>query len=60
MAKEQKKQPKKTEEKKPTVKKSDKEKKSGKGRVLRFREYDRLADHFEKYCDVDRILKEIK
>lgn len=32
---------------------------SGKGRSARFREYDRLADHFEKYCDVDNILKEI-
>ena len=40
-------------------KKKLKERKPGKGRVARFREYDRLADHFEKYCDVDRILKTI-
>ena len=40
-------------------KKKIKERKSGKGRVARFREYDRLADHFERYCDVDRILSGI-
>lgn len=40
-------------------KKKIKERKSGKGRVARFREYDRLADHFEKYCDMERILKQI-
>ncbi len=34
-------------------------KKSGKGRISRFREYDRLADHFEKYCNVERIYSEI-
>lgn len=33
-----------------------KERSPGKGRTSRFREYDRLADHFEKYCDVERIL----
>jgi adenosylcobyric acid synthase len=33
-----------------------KERRPGKGRMSRFREYDRLADHFEKYCDVERIL----
>jgi adenosylcobyric acid synthase len=36
-------------------KKRIKERKAGKGRVTRFREYDRLADHFEKYCDVEKI-----
>jgi adenosylcobyric acid synthase len=40
-------------------KKRIKERKPGKGRALRFREYDRLADHFEKYCDIERIMKEI-
>jgi adenosylcobyric acid synthase len=40
-------------------KKRIKERKPGKGRVARFREYDRLADHFGRYCDVDRILKDI-
>jgi adenosylcobyric acid synthase len=40
-------------------KKAIKEKRPGKGRAARFREYDRLADHFEKYCDVEKILKEI-
>ncbi len=40
-------------------KKKIKEKKSGSSRIARFREYDRLADHFEKYCDVERILQEI-
>ena len=30
--------------------------KPGYGRRARFRQYDRLADHFEKYCDVTRIL----
>ena len=37
-------------------KKGIKEKRPGKGRVVRFREYDRLADHFEKYCDVEKII----
>ncbi|MBN1905877.1 MAG: cobyric acid synthase [Deltaproteobacteria bacterium] len=37
-------------------KKGIKEKRAGKGRVARFREYDRLADHFEKYCDVEKII----
>ena len=40
-------------------KKRIKERNPGKGRVSRFKEYDRLADHFEKCCDVERILKEI-
>lgn len=31
------------------------ERKPGRGRIARFREYERLADHFEKYCDVERI-----
>jgi adenosylcobyric acid synthase len=38
-------------------KKGIKERKSRKGRVSRLREYDRLADHFEKYCDVEGIIK---
>ncbi len=29
------------------------------GRLARFHQYDRLADHFEKYCDVDGILEMI-
>ncbi|MDM7920103.1 MAG: cobyric acid synthase, partial [Methanosarcina sp.] len=37
-------------------KKRLKEKKAGKGRMARFREYDHLADHFEKYCDVEKII----
>lgn len=40
-------------------KKGIKEKRSGKSRAARFREYDRLADHFEKYCDIGRIVKRI-
>ncbi len=40
-------------------KKKIKLKKSGMGRVARFKEYDRLADHFEKYCDIGRIIKGI-
>ena len=36
-----------------------KERRPGKGRAARFREYDRLADHFEKYCDVDRIIRNV-
>jgi len=30
-----------------------------KGRQARFHQYERLADHFEKYCDVDRIISEV-
>jgi adenosylcobyric acid synthase len=26
------------------------------GRIARFREYDRLADHFEAHCDIERII----
>ena len=40
-------------------KKGIRERRPGKGRIARFREYDRLADHFERYCDVGRILKQI-
>ncbi len=40
-------------------KKRLKERRPGKGRAARFREYDRLADHFEKYCDVERILNNV-
>ncbi len=36
-----------------------KARKSRRGRQARFHEYERLADHFEKYCDVDRILSVI-
>ncbi len=28
-----------------------------KGRLARFHQYDRLAEHFERYCDVERILR---
>jgi len=31
--------------------------KARKGRLSRFRQYDKLADHFETYCDVDKILQ---
>ncbi|MBW2027502.1 MAG: cobyric acid synthase [Deltaproteobacteria bacterium] len=27
------------------------------GRLARFREYDRLADHFERHCDVEKIIE---
>lgn len=37
-------------------KKGIKERRPGKGRLARFREYERLADHFERYCDMKRIL----
>jgi adenosylcobyric acid synthase len=30
-----------------------------KGRLARFHQYDRLADHFETYCDVGRIIEHI-
>lgn len=33
-----------------------KERRPGRGRISRFKEYDRLADHFEKYCDVERVI----
>lgn len=29
------------------------------GRLSRFTQYDRLADHYEKYCDVEKIIQEI-
>lgn len=32
------------------------ERKPGRGRLSRFHQYDLLADHFEKHCDVERIL----
>ncbi|NLA75572.1 MAG: hypothetical protein GX846_08920, partial [Deltaproteobacteria bacterium] len=38
------------------IKKGIRMKRAGKGRAARFREYDRLADHFEKYCDMERII----
>ncbi len=37
-----------------------KERPPSQGRLARFHQYDRLADHFEKCCDVDRIIKYIK
>ncbi len=33
-----------------------KERRSKRGRLSRFHQYDRLAEHFEEHCDVDRIL----
>ena len=33
-----------------------KERAPGPGRGRRFRQYDLLADHFERHCDVDKIL----
>ncbi|MEE4353008.1 MAG: cobyric acid synthase [Desulfatiglans sp.] len=30
------------------------------GRMSRFHQYDRLADHFEQYCDVEKILSFVK
>jgi adenosylcobyric acid synthase len=30
------------------------------GRLARFHQYDRLADHFEAHCDVDKILKHLR
>ncbi|MGD8388318.1 MAG: cobyric acid synthase [Desulfobacteraceae bacterium] len=33
-----------------------KERRPRQGRLARFHQYDRLADHFEKHCDMDRIL----
>lgn len=30
------------------------------GRLSRFREYDKLADHFQRYCDVERIISFLK
>jgi adenosylcobyric acid synthase len=33
-----------------------KEHRPAKGRLARFHQYDRLADHFEAYCDIERLL----
>ncbi len=38
-------------------KKGIRERSPGKGRLSRFHQYDLLADHFEKYCDVKKIRK---
>ncbi len=38
------------------ISKGLKPRKPRQGRLARFKHYDRLADHFEKYCDVERIL----
>ncbi len=35
------------------------ERRPGQGRSARFRQYDRLADHFETYCDVERIVSNL-
>jgi len=32
------------------------EKPARQGRLARFHQYDRLADHFEAHCDVERII----
>ena len=37
-------------------KKGLKERPPKQGRLARFHQYDRLADHFEEHCDVDRII----
>ena len=37
-----------------------KERSPRQGRMSRFHQYERLADHFEKYCDVEKILSSIK
>ena len=39
------------------VSKGLKQRPARRGRLVRFREYDKLADHFEGYCDVERILE---
>lgn len=36
------------------------EKMHGAGMSSRLRQYDRLADHFEKYCDVERIVSVVR
>jgi len=36
-----------------------KERVPAKGRKGRYHEYDKLADHFERYCDIDRIIREV-
>jgi adenosylcobyric acid synthase len=41
-------------------KKGMKERTPRQGRLARFHQYDRLADHFEAYCDVERILKHLQ
>jgi adenosylcobyric acid synthase len=33
---------------------------ANRGRLARFHQYERLADHFEKYCDVEAILSKLK
>ncbi|MBW1780297.1 MAG: cobyric acid synthase [Deltaproteobacteria bacterium] len=35
------------------------ERRSGPGRLARFHQYDRLADHFEAHCDVERLISAI-
>ncbi|RLB31299.1 MAG: cobyric acid synthase, partial [Deltaproteobacteria bacterium] len=39
------------------VSKGLKQRPARRGRLVRFREYDKLADHFEAHCDVERILE---
>ncbi len=38
-------------------KKGLKEQRPGKGRLSRFHQYDKLAEHFEAHCDVEKILE---
>ncbi len=40
-------------------KKGIKERSPGRGRQARFHQYDRLADHFAKHCDVDKIMSSL-
>ena len=37
-----------------------KERVARQGRLARFHQYDRLADHFETYCDLEQIIKRIQ
>ena len=40
-------------------KKGMKERTSRQGRLARFHQYDRLADHFEAHCDVEKIVSDV-
>ncbi len=40
-------------------KKGMKERSPRQGRLTRFHQYDRLADHFEAHCDVDKVIKDL-
>ena len=39
------------------IKKGLRKRKAKKTRSVRFKEYDRLASHFERYCDIERIIQ---